>query len=113
MIKSHVVKFYEEFLSEKFPWRNGLSFESIDHASSSWLEIPFEVNGVFLVICWIVKDKASGLVGFSMTFYHDCWETVGEDVFKVFHEFILVENLKKILMHLLTLLIQRKLRVWR
>lgn len=36
----------------------------------------------------MVKDKASGIDGFSMGFFKTCWDVVKEDLMKVFQELV-------------------------
>lgn len=72
-----------------------MAFESIDQSSSSWLERPCEVIEVYQVIGGMAKDIAPSRNGFSMAFFHDCWEVITEDIMKVFYKFHFVGKLKK------------------
>lgn len=54
-------------------------FNNMDPLSAQWLKCWDIVKGM-------VKDKTPGSDGFIMTFFHDCWDIVWEDIMKVFHE---------------------------
>lgn len=41
------------------------------------------------------KDKAPGPDGFSLAFFQECWDTVKDDVMRVFHEFHLCHKFEK------------------
>ena len=47
----------------------------------------FEREEVLQVVKEMEGDKAPGLDGFSLAFYHHCWEVVKRDVLAVFEEF--------------------------
>ena len=66
----------------------GLEFDEIGGLERGWLERErrFE-REILLVVQELEGDKASGLDGFSMAFFHHCWRVVERDVLAVFEEF--------------------------
>ena len=52
-----------------------------------WLERRFEKEEVLRVVKELEGDRALGLDGFSMAFYHHCWGVVERDVLAMFEEF--------------------------
>ncbi|KAL0010801.1 hypothetical protein SO802_005909 [Lithocarpus litseifolius] len=52
-----------------------------------WLERRFEKDEILLLVKKLEEDKAPGLDGFSMAFFHHCWRVVERDVLAVFKEF--------------------------
>ena len=65
----------------------GLKFDCIGHMERVWLERKFERDEIFQVVRDLEGDKAPGLDGFTMAFYHHCWRVVEKDVLAVFEEF--------------------------
>ena len=65
----------------------GLEFDQIDGSERGWLERRFEKEEILLAVNELVGDKAPGLDGFSMTFFHHCWRVVESDVLAIFEEF--------------------------
>ena len=65
----------------------GLKFDCIGDMERVWLERKFERDEIFQVVRDSEGDKAPGLDGFTMTFYHHCWRVVEKDVLAVFEEF--------------------------
>uniref|UniRef100_A0A2N9IM18 Reverse transcriptase domain-containing protein n=1 Tax=Fagus sylvatica TaxID=28930 RepID=A0A2N9IM18_FAGSY len=89
-IRDNVVSFYEDLYQEKESWRpsvDGLDFHSIGAAESSHLERKFDREEVVQVLKDFQGDKAPGPDGFSMAFFHKCWEVVGDDIMNFFEEF--------------------------
>jgi hypothetical protein len=89
-IRDNVVSFYEDLYQEKESWRplvDGLDFHSIGATESSHLERKFDRDEVFQVLKDLQGDKAPGPDGFSMAFFHKCWEVVGDDIMNFFEEF--------------------------
>jgi hypothetical protein len=89
-IRDNVVSFYEDLYQEKESWRplvDGLDFHSIGTAESSHLERKFDREEVFQVLKDLQGNKAPGPDGFSMAFFHKCWEVVGDDIINFFEEF--------------------------
>ena len=89
-IRDNVVSFYEDLYQEKESWRplmDGLDFHSIGAAESSHLERKFDREEVFQVLKDLQGDKAPSPDGFSMAFFHKCWEVVGDYIMDFFEEF--------------------------
>ena len=85
-----VVQFYKKLYKETKEWRpfvEGLEFNQIEGLERDWLERRFEQEEVFRVVKEMEGDKALGLDGFSLAFYHHCWEVVERNVLAVFEEF--------------------------
>jgi hypothetical protein len=51
------------------------------------VEREFEEQEVWVVVRGLNCDKASGLDGFTMSFFQKCWEEVKKDIMAVFLEF--------------------------
>ena len=62
----------------------GLEFDCIGDMERVWLERKFEREKILQVVSDLEGDKAPSLDGFTMAFYHRCWE---KDVLAVFEEF--------------------------
>ena len=89
-IRDNLVCFYENLYQETEAWRpsvDGLDFHSIGADEASLLERKFDREEVFLVLKDLQGDKAPGPDGFSMAFFHRCWEVVGDEVMGFFEEF--------------------------
>ena len=65
----------------------GLEFDQMEGLERDWLEWRFEKEEVFQVVKELEGDRALGLDGFSMAFYHHCWGVMERDVLAVFEEF--------------------------
>ena len=65
----------------------GLKFDCFGDMERVWLERKFERDEIFQVVRDLEGDKAPGLDGFTMAFYHHCWRVVEKDVLAVFEEF--------------------------
>ena len=65
----------------------GLEFDQIDGLEKGWLERRFEKEEILLAVRELEGDKAPGLDGFSMAFFHHCWRVMERDVLTVFEEF--------------------------
>ncbi|XP_065630963.1 uncharacterized protein LOC112023799 [Quercus suber] len=84
------VQFYKKLYKETEEWRpcvEGLEFDQIEGLERDWLERRFEQKEVLRVVKEMEGDKAPGPDGFSLAFYHHCWEVVERDVLAVFEEF--------------------------
>uniref|UniRef100_A0A2N9IM68 30S ribosomal protein S13, chloroplastic n=1 Tax=Fagus sylvatica TaxID=28930 RepID=A0A2N9IM68_FAGSY len=89
-IKAEISGFYQHLYIEDTTWRpllDGLSFSSISPEEASWLERPFEEEEICKVVSNMNGDKAPGLDGFPVSFYHACWPILKGDVLAVFFEF--------------------------
>jgi hypothetical protein len=86
-IRDNVVSFNKDLYQEKESWRpsvDGLEFHFNGAAESSHLERKFDREEVFQVLKDLQGDKAPGPDGFSMAFFHKCWEVVGDDIMDLF-----------------------------
>jgi hypothetical protein len=89
-IKENIVPFYKNLYFEQCSWRprgDVLSFLSIDVDESTWLQREFEEKEVWDVVRDLNGDKAPGPDGFTMAFFHKCWEILKNDIVAVFSEF--------------------------
>ena len=64
-----------------------MSFERLDVAEASCLEIPFTEEAVFLALREFCSDKAPGPNNFSMDFWQSSWEFVKAEIMGFFKEF--------------------------
>ena len=87
---NQAVQFYKKLYKETEEWRpfvEGLEFDQIEGLERDWLERRLEQQKVLQVVKEMEGDKALGLDGFSLAFYHHCWEVVERNVLAVFEEF--------------------------
>ena len=74
-VTNQVVQFYKNLYKETEGWRlfvEGLEFDRIGGMEKVWLERKFEREEILQVISDLEGDKAPGLDGFTMAFYHHC-----------------------------------------
>jgi hypothetical protein len=86
-IKSQITDFYQHLYTEDCvgrPLLDGLPFSSISTEEATWLERPFEEEEIFKVVISMNGDKALGLDGFPMAFFHACWPILKDDLLAVF-----------------------------
>ncbi len=110
-IRDNIVCFYESLYQEKEAWRptvEGLNFHFIGTEDRAHLERKFEREEVFTVLKDLKGDKAPGPDGFSMAFFHKCWDIVGDDVMGFFEEFYIHCKFKKSLNATFIALIPKK-----
>ena len=89
-IGAGLVSFYSRLFADdnvRSPLLDGLEFSSIDEEDNNVLEQPFTEEEVLGVVKNMAGDKAPGLDGYSMAFFHKCWDIVKHDVMEVFWEF--------------------------
>ena len=89
-VADQVVQFYKKLYTKTEEWRpfvEGLGFDQIEGLEREWLERSFEKEEILRVVKELEGDKAPGLNGFSMAFYHHCWRFVEIDVLAMFEEF--------------------------
>jgi hypothetical protein len=90
IISDHIVRYYESLFAEPMGWRprlDNLEFDRMNEEETSSLEDPFEEKWVWEVIKGMDRDKTSGLDGFTLSFFQDCWGVVKEDFMAVFADF--------------------------
>lgn len=81
--------FYNGLYSKQFSWQpklDGLYVHSVGAEVGSWLERAFEESEVLKVVRDLNCIKAPNPDGFSMAFFHKCWEEIKEDIIAVFKE---------------------------
>ena len=66
---------------------DGLDFACIEEEERLSLEKEFSKEEVIQVLREMDGDKAPGLDGFNMTFFHKCWSVVEMDVTNFFDYF--------------------------
>ena len=54
---------------------------------AEWLDRPFLKEEILNVVMFLNKEKALGPDGFTIGFYQECWETIKDDLLRVFLEF--------------------------
>ena len=89
-VTNQVIQFYKNLYKETEGWRpfvEGLEFDCIRDMERVWLERKFEREEILQIVSDLEGDKALGLDGFTMTFYHHCWRVVEKDILAVFEEF--------------------------
>ena len=65
----------------------GIDWQPIPLFLAEWLERPFEEEEVKKAIFECDGNKAPGPDGFTLEFFQSQWETLKEDIMKVFREF--------------------------
>lgn len=64
-----------------------VDFERISVDQCWWLERPFTLEEVEMVLNSMEEDKAQGPDGFPTKFIQACWDVVGSNVMAVFSDF--------------------------
>ena len=85
-IRDHIASFYEHLYTEtdySRPLLDGIQFSVISDEDVVWLDHPFDENEIIDVVKGFNRDKASGLDGFSLAFFQQCWSVVRSDVLAV------------------------------
>ena len=85
-----MVQFYQGLYTESDTWcptTDGLEFASIEEDERLSLERDFSKEEVIQVLQEMEGDKAPGLDGFTMAFFHKCWSVVENDVMAFFDHF--------------------------
>ena len=81
---------FQQLLSESGGWwpsLSSLSLKVIRSVATTKLEDPFSTEEVFVALLELNGDKVPGLDGFSIAFWHFCWDFVWEEVMGFFREF--------------------------
>ena len=89
-VANQVVQFYKSLYQESEEWRpfvEGLDFDQIGELERGWMERRFDKDKIISVVRDMEGDKAPGLDGFSMAFFHHCWRVLESDVLAIFEEF--------------------------
>lgn len=86
-VKAQVLQFYHSLYQENESWRplaDGITFDSIGIEDRDMLDRPFELDEVVQVLKGLQGDKAPGPDGFTMAFFHKCWQVVETNVMAFF-----------------------------
>ena len=78
-VTNQVVQFYKNLYKKSEGWRlfvEGLEFDRIRDIERVWLERKFEREEILQVVSELEGDRAPGMDGFTMAFYHCCWRIV-------------------------------------
>lgn len=67
-------------------WFSSWTGKSISQQRAAILEKPFEEEEIKQALFSLAGDKAPG-PGFTMAFFHDCWDIIKSDLRDLFHEF--------------------------
>jgi hypothetical protein len=84
------VDFYQDLYSEKEHWRpilRGVDFTSLEVEEAAHLERPFSKEEVVVTLNQISGEKAPGPDGFTLAFFHHCWDVVKKEVLESLQEF--------------------------
>lgn len=85
LIKDHIQCFYENLFRETEEWRPTRENENLKRLSEDdkeWLQRPFSMEELEVVIKFFKGDKALGPDGFNLYFIQKCWNIVKNDVWK-------------------------------
>ena len=52
--------------------------------SVEWLDCPFLEEEIHNAVLHLNKEKTIGPVGFTISFYQECWETIKDNLLRVF-----------------------------
>lgn len=90
-IEAYYMKLFEETHYSR-PIPAEMEFEHISDNDKRSLEKPFseeEINGAI----WGMKgDNSPGLDGFTISFYHHCWDIIKAYLLRVFEDFYISEE---------------------
>ncbi|RVW65596.1 putative ribonuclease H protein [Vitis vinifera] len=89
-IQRGVVRAFQSLLSDPGGWRpsvDNLEFDSIGVEEAARLELMFTVEEVFLALSELNGDKAPGPDGFTLAFWHFCWDFVKDEIMGLFKDF--------------------------
>ncbi|KAJ9680532.1 hypothetical protein PVL29_019761 [Vitis rotundifolia] len=89
-IQRGVVRAFQSLLSDPGGWRpsvNNLEFDSIGAEEAARLELMFTVEEVFLALSELNGDKAPGPDGFTLAFWHFCWDFTKDEIMGFFKDF--------------------------
>jgi hypothetical protein len=86
----------------------GVDFTSLELEEATQLERPFSEKEVVLALNQISGEKAPGPDGFTLAFFHHCWDVVKKEVLESFQEFYVHEDFEKSLNSTFVVLIPKK-----
>lgn len=85
-----VMDYFKELFLEPLvnrPRMEGLQFNCIDSEMVKWTKLPFSVQEIKEAFNSFKKVKVQGFDGFSIRFFLEFWDTIGEDVMKAIKDF--------------------------
>uniref|UniRef100_A0A2N9H476 Reverse transcriptase domain-containing protein n=1 Tax=Fagus sylvatica TaxID=28930 RepID=A0A2N9H476_FAGSY len=110
-IREGIVDFYQDLYSESEHWRpflGGVDFPSLELEEATQLERPFSEEEVGLALNQISGEKVPGPDGFTLAFFHHCWEVVKKEVLDSLQEFYVYEEFERSLNSTFVVLIPKK-----
>jgi hypothetical protein len=105
------VNFYKGLYAERASWRlvlGGVEFNSLEEADTLHLECPFSKEEVVIALHQISGENALGPNGFTLAFFHHCWDVVKVEVLNTIKEFYEQEAFERSLNTTFVVLISRK-----
>ena len=72
-----------------------MDFTFLEVEEATHLERPFSEEEVVLALNQINGEKASGPDGFTLAFFHHCWDVVKKEVLDSFQEFYVHETFER------------------
>ena len=98
-------------MSEEHSWKTdieGLQLQRLNHVEAEGLEQPFTEEEIHAALMGMNGDKALGSNGFTMAFWHSCWDFVKEEIMDLFKEFFDEKSFSKSLNSTFLVLIPKK-----
>ena len=89
-ISKEIKQHFEKLLSKPLgsSWRiEGLDWSPISAESVKWFDRPFSKEEIHNDVLHLNKEKAPSPDGFTIGFYKECWETIKDDILRVFLDF--------------------------
>jgi hypothetical protein len=110
-IREGIVDFYQDLYSEREAWRpvlGGVEFNSLGAEEATHIERPFSKEEVVIALKQISGEKAPGPDGFTLAFFHHCWNVVKNEVLDSIQEFYVHEDFERSLNSTFVVLIPKK-----
>ena len=110
-IREGIVDFYQDLYIEREHWRpflGGVDFTFLEVEEAAHLERPFSEEEVVLALNQINGEKVSGPDGFTLAFFHHCWDVVKKEVLDSLQEFYVHETFERSLNSTFVVLIPKK-----
>lgn len=89
-ISNEAIRFFIDLYTKEIADRlviTNLVENRISGETNKELEVSFSMEEVKAAVFSMQNDKALGLDGFSMHFYHVMWDVIKEDLMRVFAKF--------------------------
>ena len=105
------MEFYQDLYSKREHWRpvlGGVEFTSLGAEEATHLERPFSEEEVVVALNQISGEKAPGPDGFTLAFFHHCWDVVKKEVLESIQEFYVHEDFERSLSSTFVVLIPKK-----